>query len=346
MGRYDKPDVVIEGQITIDEYLTPPDRLIAVSRIFARARKNMSLAEQKTFVYALSKIKFTETTNDTVVRMDKKILAQIIGIHSDPDHLSGDLYNEIRELTTHSYIEISERDLGLYSNGYIVSALTRYKNTIRLRLNEEYMPLFSGLSNNYITLWSSDIFGMSSRRSVQFYEYLRQITDTRQEVNSVVLGVKALKDMFEIPKEAYMREKGGFDRSNFEARVIEPLCDDMSKCRMIQLLMQSDGHYYVKEKQGNRVIGYRFHWVYTSHPAVSSAEEVQQIQERVDQDPEVLRVARDIVAGEKKAKTKKSKFTTMQERDYDWTDLEKQLLRAQEIPGQRSIEDYPEFMPE
>ena len=341
-------DGQMEGQITIQDIFNPPERLLAVSRIFFFFFKYMSLAEQKTFVYALTEMRFTEEANSPYVKLDKKVLAGILGIKSDPDHLSVDLYDNIRDLPKHSYIEINEKDLDLQSNGFVITALTRFKNVVRLRFNEEYLGLFTGLSSNYITMWSTDIFGMQSRRSIQFYEHLRQNTDTREEINEIGLGIKALKDLFGIPKDgdgSYMRKDGHFDRPSFERRIIDPLCEDMKRCKMINLIMQPDGRYYEKVKQGNRVLGYRFYWTYTSHPAVATAEEVKQIQERVDQDPEVLRVARDIVAGEKKSKTKKS-FTTMQERDYDWTDLEKQLLRAQEIPGQRSIEDYPEFMPE
>ena len=64
------------------------------------------------------------------------------------------------------------------------------------------------------------------------------------DVYSYGWGIKALKEMFDIPKEgkgSYMRAKGGFDRSNFEKYVIDPLCDDLAKCKMIQLVIQPDG---------------------------------------------------------------------------------------------------------
>lgn len=117
---------------------------------------------------------------------------------------------------------------------------------------------------------------------------------------------------------------------------------------MISLILQPDGKYYEKVKRGNRVYGYRFYWTYTSHPAVATATEVREIQDRVDQNPEILKVAKDIVTGEKRVKNGKNKnpFNQISGRDYDWDSLERQLLRSQEIPGQRSIEDYPEFMPE
>lgn len=301
----------LEGQMTIDELFEPPKRLFAVSKIFARARKDMTLSEQKTFVYALSELKFTENANTPYVRLDKKTLAGILGIKSDANHLSVDLYDTIKELPKHSYIEIDERDIDLQSNGFVISSLTRFKNVIRLRFNDEYLGLFTGLSADYITMWSADIFQMKSKRSVQFYERLRQETDTRAEINEYGFGVKALKEMLGIPKDgdgSYVRGKDGFDRSNFEKYVINPLCEDLKNCRMINLVMQPDGKPYEKVKRGNRVLGYRFSWTFTSHPAVAKASEVQEIQERVDNDPNVLKVAKDILDGKKKPKNKKGSF--------------------------------------
>lgn len=356
MKKNDNFDTQVEGQMTIADLYEPPERLFAISRIFARARKDMSLAEQKTFVYALTQFRFTEQASTNCVKIDKKTLAKIIGIKSDdPDHLSTNLYDEIKNLPAHSFIEINEKDIGLFSNGFIITSVTRFKNVLRIRFNEEYLPFFTGLTSNYITMWSSDIFGMQSRRSVQFYEHLRQNTDTREDVNQIGMGIKALKELFGMPREgegSYMRKDGHFDRPSFERYVIDPVCADLMKCRMINLVMQPDGRYYEKVKQGNRVLGYRFYWTYTSHPAVATATEVMEIQDRIDRNPEILKVAKDIVAGEKKKKKSGSKngFSEMSQRNYDWEDLEKRLLRAQvqhkEMPGQMSIEDYPELSPE
>lgn len=332
MGRYDKPDSQIEGQITIEEYIASTSGLIAVSRIFASARKEMNLAEQKAFAYALSQIKFTEDAKSNVVYMDKKKLAHIVGVNSDSDHLSVDLNRSIGKLGKHSYIEIADKDLDLYDSGNVITRITMLKNRVRIKFEEEYLSLFTGLSTNYITLWSNDIYQMTNERSVQFYEYLRQITDDRHKTNDVLLGIRPLKEMFNIPKDgkgSYMREKGGFDRANFEKRIIDPICDDLKKCKMINLLVQSDGKYYEKVKKGNRVEGYRFYWTFTSHPAIASAEEVHQIQTRVDKDPTVLKVARDILKGEeKKRKSPETNiFNQFEQNQYDFDELENEIIQ-------------------
>lgn len=323
MAMIDRPDDQIEGQMSLDDLFQPTDRLFAVSRIFARARKGMNLAEQKTFVYALSQLRFSETPKTNVVYMDKKTLGKIVGVNSDPDHLSVDLHRTIGDLPKHSFIKIADRDLDFYDSGFIITRLTMLKNRVRVKFEEEYLRLFTGLTSGYLTMWSTDIFRMNSKRSVQFYEYLRQITDPKKSENSVLLGIRAIKEMFEIPetgKGSYMRGKDGFDRANFEKRVLDPIAEDLQHCRMISLIVQPDGKLYEKVKRGNRIAGYRFYWTFTAYPAVASAEEVKQIQER----PEVLKVAKDILTGEKK---KKNQFTEFEQNQYDWDQLEEELLK-------------------
>ena len=323
MGRFDRPDTEIDGQMTLETWLNPEERLIAVSKVFAKARKQMTLAEQKCFILALTEIRFKEEPKSLCVSLDKKILGRILALNSDSDHLSVDIYDNIRNLPTHSYIEINEKDIDLQSNGYVITSVTRFRNAIRVRFNKEYIGLFTKLDRNYITMWSGDIFQMQSIRTARFYEFLRQSMDTRDSMHNVLCGIRVFKELFNIPasgKGSYMREKGGFDRANFEKNVIDPLCADMMHCKMIQLVVQPDGKYYVKEKQGKRVVGYRFYWTFSPYPSVAPADEVKQIQDRVDQDPQILKVAKDIIKGQMKPQPKKQpQFNDFDQREYDDT---------------------------
>ncbi len=300
----DSPDNQIEGQMSLGDLYNPKDRLIAVSRIFAEARKEMSLAEQKCFVYALTQLKFTEQASSPYVYMDKKELAHIVGVESDTDHLSVDLKRAIGKLPKHSFIEIDNPEIDLYTSGTFIRTIAMFKNQVRVKFEEDYLGLFTGLTTDYITMWSSDIFQMDSIRSVQFYEHLRSITIPNQNVNTVLIGIQKFKEMFNIPldgKGSYMREKSGFDRNNFERYVINPLCEDLQKCRMINLVY-TNGKPYEKEKKNGMVLGYRFYWTFSSHPKVATAAEVKEIQERIDKNPEVLKVAKDIVDSKGKPK--------------------------------------------
>ena len=357
--RTDEFDLDTDGQMTIEDLFQPPERLFAVSRIFARARKEMSLAEQKTLVYALSELRFTEVAKSCYVRLNKKVLANVLGIHSDPDHLSVDLFNNIRLMDIHSHIEFRDQDRGLYVSGALITSIACFRNFVRIRFNEDYITLFTGLTKDYITMWSTDIFQMGSKRSVQFYELLRQLTDTRLEINEHGWGVRQFKEMFGIPKDgkgSYMRKDGHFDRPAFEKYVLQPLCEDLKSCKMIHLLVQPDGKYYEKVKIGNRVVGYRFYWTFSSHPRVASAEEVQQIQQRVDKNPKILKIAKDMLEGERRAyqpeaegTDKKTRgraggnmFNQFEQNSYDYDKLEKELLARD---GFSDVEDDYDELP-
>lgn len=328
-------------QISLEEYfsqkVTP--NLFAVSRVFAQARKQMNLAEYKAFTYALSNVNWKDACPD-VLYMDKKTVAHLVGVDSNSTDLSSNLKRAIGKIPNHSFLEFADEDSGEWVNGCFITSIGFFKNRVRIRMNQDFLPLFGNLDKNYITMWSADIYKMHSERSIKFYELLRENSDTRLDVNTGAIGIKFFKELFDIPKEgegSYMRtkENGGFNRSEFEQKVILPACEDLTHTEMIRLVVQPDGKYYEKVKQGGRVVGYRFFWTITQHPRVANAQEVKELQERVDKDPRVLKVAKDIVRGEKKPRksqksVKTNSFSDFEQRNYNYDELEAQLLKAQD----------------
>ena len=327
-----------EGQLSVDDVLGMdiPENIFAVSKIFARARTEMNLPEFKAFTFALSNFKFTEN-NSNVLMLDKKQMAAVVGInYEDSKNMSVVLKRSIGNLPKHSFVEFDDPDHDFYENGAIISKIRMYKNKVWLKFDEDYMKLFTNLEKDYITMWSGDIYKMKSERSIIFYEDLRLNSDTRI-TNSKGFGIKALKELFDIPKDgkgSYMRKDGHFDRPAFERYVLDPLCEDLTKCKMINLLVQEDGKYYEKVKQGGRVLGYRFYWTISEHPQVATAAEVKEIEDSIQKNPEVMKVAKDIVNGQKKEKkAKKNSFADVHQREYDYEDFEKMLLTTNENVG-------------
>ena len=317
-------------QFSLEEYFQGDVKpnLFAVSRIFAEARKQMTIAEHKTLVYALSQIRWKEKCPDTLY-LDKKELAKVVGINSDIDHLSENLNRSIGEMPKHSFLRFSDKDKGMYLNGNFVRTVAMFKNVVRIRLEEEFLGLFGNLETNYLTMWSEDVFQMKTERAVLFYELLRDNSDTRFVQNTGTVSIRKFKELFDIPKDgkgSYVTSDGHFARTHFEKYVIDPICEELTKTKMIQLILQPDGRYYEKVKRGGRVIAYKFFWTVSLHPAVASAEEVRELQERVDQDPQMLKIAKDILKGEKKRAGKKNQFNEFQQNEYDWNQLESEIL--------------------
>lgn len=255
-------------QMTMEELfkVEVKPNLFAVSRIFAEAHKQMNVYEYKAFTLGLSRIDWTQPCPDTIY-LDKKELVSVLGINPDTDHASQEIWKLLHDMPKHSFIEFSEK--GKYSiSGNFVRTIAKFKNVVRIRVEDEFFGCFGNLDgkkevSKYITMWSADIYSMRSERSVLFYELLRDNSDTRLTINSGTVGIKKFKEMFNIPKEgkgSYMRDKGGFDRTQFEKRIIDPICEDLAKTEMIRLHLTPEGKYYEKVKQGNRVMGYKFYW--------------------------------------------------------------------------------------
>lgn len=329
-------------QMEINEFFEQDEEsnMFAVSRVFAAARKQMNLAEYKAFSLALSSVRWKEECPELIC-IDKKKAAEIIGVNSDSDHLSQDLKRSIGHLPQHSFLEFDKKDRGEWINGNFIISVGYYKKRLRIRMNPDYLALFGkldGQERKYITLWSNDIYKMRSERAVLFYELLRENSDTRKDINTGTIGIKKFKELFNIPKDgkgSYMRteKNGGFNRQAFEQYVIDPVCDDLSHTDMIRLILQPTGKFYEKVKRGNRIIAYKFYWEITMHPGVANAQEVSAIQEHVDKDPQVLKVAKDILKGDKSPKkSKKNGFTEYTgSRDYDYDAIEAQLLEIDSV---------------
>lgn len=323
---YDNFDGDTEGQISLEDYAAPRG-MFAVSKIFLRAKRQMTAEEYKAFVYALSHVDWTKEMPCTV-EMDKKELAKKLNIEGDPNHLARNLFRALKDISKHSFTEFKDEDQGLYVSGTVINTiiLNQRKKAI-MDFNPRYAKLFSELTNDYLTMWSEDIYRLRSDRSISFYEQLRANSDTTRECHRGY-GVAQLKEILGLPKEgpgSYMREKGGFDRSNFEKYIIEPICEDLAKCEMIQLVVQPNGKYYEKVKEGRKVKGYRFYWNVSDRPRIATAGELKEVRENIAKDPKTLKIAKDLASGKKKAKKSKNTFNDFQQNTYDFGELEKLL---------------------
>ncbi len=268
--------------ITLSSDSKTKNSLVAVSKVFARASKQMNIKEWKAFIYALTKITWTQENNNEVI-LDKKQLAELLGINSDMRHLSQDLLDEIGELPPHSHIIIKTADQNYCSSGTFINRIDFANNIVVIKFEPDYMKLFQKLdsANPYITMWSGDLFSMKNERAILFYEDLRLHSDTRV-TNTKLYATKELKQLFDIPKQgkgSYMhfsKQKGEdiFDRANFEKYVLLPVCEDLKKCSMIRLLTTEQGNYWTKEKDGNSVIGYRFMWEIAQNQQIENDTEI------------------------------------------------------------------------
>ena len=309
-----------------------PEEMVGMSKVFARAKKRMSLNEFKTFIYCLCQIHWTDPEMPKTVCLDKITLARILKMSIDPVNLARNLRLKIGDLVDHSIITFESKDSKKWQKGALITRVAINEDrVVIIDFNSAYAQLFCNLKKDFILLWSKDIFGMELDRSITIYEFLRLNCDTRV-TNSRVFTIDQIRELLDIPTSgtgSYMRKDGRFDRHAFETKVLDLICEDLERCEMLQLVPQEDKNgdmqLYKRIKQGRKLIGYEFVWNVTDYPRISNAHEAQETKQMIEKDPSVLKIARDIKRGKKK-KTKDNPFNQFEQNEYDFDELEKEIL--------------------
>ncbi len=326
-------DDKLEGQLDIFDIYYPEVKnpLVGVSKVFARAIKQMNVTEWKTFIFALTKIDFTKANDDTVT-LDKEMLCGLLGIGKDVHDRAMIIKRALKDLPAHTNIFIDRADIDYWESGSFIRRCTCYKNIVKIVFDNYYFPLFTELSADkpYITMWASDLFKAKSERSILFYEDLRLHSDTRV-TNERIYGIKDFKTLFGIPKDgkgSYMRKDGHFDRPAFEKQVINPLCEDLKNCEMIHLHINPDGKSWQKiHNKHNEVIGYKFVWDISSRPHIATAEEkANLVQQILEDNSDALAIAMNVTRAKKsgREKDKKNPFHDYEQRqDYDFDAIDR-----------------------
>ena len=215
-----------------------PEEMVGMSKVFARAKKKMSLNEFKTFIYCLCQIHWTDPEMPKTVCLDKITLARILKMSVDPVNLARNLRLKIGDLVDHSIITFESKDSKKWQKGALITRVAINEDrVVIIDFNSAYAQLFCNLKKDFILLWSKDIFGMELDRSITIYEFLRLNCDTRV-TNSRVFTIDQIRELLDIPMSgtgSYMRKDGRFDRHAFETKVLDLICEDLERCEMLQL---------------------------------------------------------------------------------------------------------------
>lgn len=309
--------------------------LIAISKTLARAKDGMSMQEKKLMAIYLSKIEWKNATNNLEIWVDKKEIMELLGSKMDSTDHSTYLRKLAQDTVRHSELHFDGKDRDEWEDMPLFTRRKSSKNKLMMELYHGAAELVQGLKCEYITLFLRDILKFDSNidglRAYTLYEHLRLNSDSRR-INTRIISTKEFKEMFGIPiggKGSYMRDDGGFDRSNFEKRVIEPVLKMLSQCEHVVLHnygRKKNGEivYYKKIKKHGLVQGYELTYTINKYPRTIKSETIIDVQEK----PDILKVAQDIIDSKKNQKRKSTKpgFNNFKSRDYDYQDLEAKLL--------------------
>lgn len=306
--------------------------LIAISKTLARAKDGMSMQEKKLMAICLSKIEWKNVANNLEIWMDKEEIMELLGSTIDSSDRSTYLRKLAQETVRHSELHFSGKDKDEWEDMPLFTRRKSTKNQLMMELYQGAADLVQGLDCEYITLFLRDILRFDSNidglRAYTLYEHLRMNSDNRR-TNTRIISTKEFKELFNIPKDgkgSYMRENGGFDRANFEKRVIEPVLKMLGACEHVVLHERGrkpngEPLYYAKIKKHGLVQGYELMYTINKYPRAIKPETIIDVQEN----PVDLKIAQDVKEGKKKPK--KNTFNNFEGRKYDFNNLESQLLK-------------------
>lgn len=310
--------------------------LIAISKTLARAKDGMSMQEKKLMAIYLSKIEWKNSNNALEIWIDKSEIMEKLGSKIDSTDQSAYLRKLSYNMVHHSELHFDGNDKNEWEDMPLFTRRKSTKNQLMIEIYHGARKLIEELNCEYITLFLNDILQFDSNtdgiRAYILYEYLRLHSDTRI-INTRLISTKDFKEMFDIPKDgkgSYMRENGGFDRTNFEKKVIDPVLSMLAKCEHVVLHnygIGKDGKpiLYNKIKKNGMVQGYEISYNINKYPVKIKRETIIDVQAK----PDVLKVAQDIITSKKSGtdrKKSKNQFNNFEQRNYDMNELEKVFL--------------------
>jgi hypothetical protein len=315
--------------------------LIAISKAMARAKDRMTMQETKLAFIMLSKIEWKNMKNNLEIWVEKSEIMKLLGSEIDSSDQSAYLRKLAQSTVHHSDLCFDGEDQDEWED---MPLFTRRKSTKNMLMMEIYSGIakhIQGLECEYITLFLGDILKFDSNtdglRAYILYEYLRLNSDTRR-INSRIISTKEFKELFGIPKDgkgSYMRQNGKFDRNAFEKRVIEPVLNMLAKSEHVVLhnygkTQKGEFIYYSKIKKHGMVQGYELTYSINKRPQKIKRETLIDVQAQ----PEVLKVAQDLINGKKAQsdKPKKNSFHNFSSRNYtkeQWEEIERQIINCQ-----------------
>lgn len=295
------------------EALAKFNEMIAVGDEILRATLDMdSLPARKLLCYALSHIQWNGEKNDNIIVLNKHEALEAMGIPWESNRQKNVIKDMCDYLNDHTKIEFNGKDKDKWESGRIVAyawSLDSRKFAIEIptKMMDHFEKLGPDYGHHFFTLYLADIIGFSNdatgARALSLYKLARQQVRP-DSITRIYLTTRQIKELFGIPKDgkgSYMRDeaKGGFDRSKFEARVLDPVCKELRACKHIRLELDEDARrdkVYGKVKSNGYIAGYVFSFTYDEHPArIYTDTKINEITDALKKDPRLAKIAEDVI---------------------------------------------------
>ena len=126
---------------------------------------------------------------------------------------------------------------------------------MKFKINSEFLPYFQMLSSNYTIIQLQETKNLKSKAS--YFLYMNLLSWTNEPYKEYVrfYTTNQLRALFELSDKDYMRKKGGFNRFEFEKKVVNKAVEEINEKTSLKV-------EYIKTYVGKEVANYRFSFIY------------------------------------------------------------------------------------
>lgn len=252
-----------EEQLQLDlqpKYETGEQAKYAMSNDFIRMPKSLSAPALKVFILALTKIdwnKINPKDSNRRISVSFTLREMINACGSESNNI--EYYRKaLTELIAKSVFTINNNKFWARGNIFHEVWLDKETNEATVYISPVLNKYIEGLGNGRFTVYlQSNTYRMKSRFAITLYwnlfswmDHSRDRKDPLSEITKTYT-TRELKEMFDLPDDAYCRADGKFDRPAFEKKVIIRAVKEINDLSNIRV-------GWKKIKRGKMVLGYTF----------------------------------------------------------------------------------------
>lgn len=201
---------------------------VTLKNLLLRKQTKWTAVEVKLFYCVLSQIKTRDETN--CVKLSKKSISEVFDLNHEYTSNLRSLFNSLMKKSFVHFDGPTEED---WADGFLISQVRSTKKHVFVKFTDSYLPLLDDLSDNFTTFFLDNISKMKTKHAINLFTYLKSTYYPIRPEQRTEIGIKELKNIFELSEDAYVRktgrDKGKFDVTNFRKRVLEPAIAEINE---------------------------------------------------------------------------------------------------------------------
>lgn len=271
MGRHKKEEkaLIIRRPEDVERDTLGMSRDFALTHLITAGFSEWSALQRKLFVIVLSGINWRESGNSNVIEIKNEDIMKKLDweLQKNDRRMTEILDDNLHYMAKSSYLELENPLTRERITRNLISEVKTNSFSTVVELNPKFMPhlenLFSvnlATKKSFITFMQPDVLSFSSSFAYPLFLELRSCGKSGGAVNEHAITTRRLKEIFGLDEDAYMRQDGHFDRTNFEKFVLMAAIKDINKSETITILPwdEKGSKFFSKDKVKGKVYSYIF----------------------------------------------------------------------------------------